>query len=1452
MSKAVNIVFKWQINSSKFLYLVKTNFSYSNKNTWGFISDELNENDESAIKQNVLSLSEESYKNVFEYMRDEVLSKSDYSKYLTLFDYSCYYINNDCSWMSNQVTTPKIKTIVTTTTRTIGEGENADTTVNVSESDVLNEHTININFDFAIPKGKDGKDGERGADGEKGRDGTGGRDGNALTQKTVMIYHTCKRDRNGDIIKDSLGKIMPPDTPASNEGGWDKENNIVTAPSGWELYDSVEAPVFMSTKNFCGVSTIDDKEPWCAPIQITGADGVAGKDGESIQFVFCLTNDNLTDAVFVTEKEIGDGETVPIFRKGEKTYEFKDNATGVDSTHLTEYYTMRTKTGDKWTAWIKPVLWSKYGENGQDGDTVEYIYVKSKTELKNTSKYNPTPSGYDKDVSYQQKEYKPTKKVNGIAWTDNPSGVSEDYPYEYVSIRKYNDAKDDKGKPIGTKQWGKFSDPTLWAKFGKNGENGDVGQRGRILYPAGEWDENKIYKVDNNTAPYVTIKNNGKDEYYYLIQEGEGVQGKNPLNEIDPENPIFWRQMESFSAIYTELLVAKYGTIGGSVFYDDDAGNKYMFSTEGKINKETNGYKFTYNDETIEVSNAYRFFLFDKEKEGTMIDNNVNGEWMRKVSNGTYLEEIKKNSLFVPNVLINFSMGDGWFGCGTSVFKHDGSGYLSNGKINWTVDDDATTNKNESNFEINANLTVKNDDGEKVAEIGDIGSVTFIEKNEGTEDGNQITKKIILRCGEITKKEENEESEKSEDTKGESYIPFIRVNGSKSAIKVMNALMGNLGTTISSENDVLLCHENRLKDAIKEYNDARKTLFPTLGTNILDINGPFSQFKTEPEVLPQNTITVNHVHNILTKYQNKIKPINLMAYDKIEGNEEKYVYSLLECNRGSLFQITLEDDNITPQHEINKVTKLLYHAYKEKKETIKDETTGEDIVVMKPEDVFKGEIEGNAPVYIINRLKQIEDEEDRKNIRFEASKKTNVIPIVFTNSIDLTPILGLFDIDKNDIYIAVTPYNENEERQQFFDTKIEKKTVINDIFATQKIEIQEPSTLKISFKVSENSVYPQLFKNKHKEYFFSENSQISEDCKITVENENVNENTDENSETQKTDEKNTFGDELTDSKSQTIIYDDGTIETTNLICRDGLFSGSINANGTFTGQLSEANGTATNLNINSCTIEKDIFYNGNCRVRFEGNNTIENSSNETILIKDFYTEQQNRSKSGYTYDKTCVLFNDDITVGPNETLCIPEINVYGRRYTPRKKNNGGSFANLSLNITLKDNSEDEYIAYSEDVELTNHKGAKEIGYSVNYTGGYYDKSRRLSEKRNESYYYTNEDDHEKTLHLKIEARCVVWLECRQGCDYSNIIFKGEGITSTFNITSKKNKKDNEDNEEKTFSTADIVLAKEQPSFPMMRVLNDGIMFMTKAGNMVISANGIKTYDPNGTVKQTLL
>lgn len=107
------------------------------------------------------------------------------------------------------------------------------------------------------------------------------------------------------------------------------------------------------------------------------------------------------------------------------------------------------------------MTWSKYSWSkwkGDDGFGYEYIYKRT------TSNSAPsTPTG-----TSQNDDYVPS------GWTDNPSGVSATYKYEWICYRKKVDGK-----------WGKFigsaantAVAALWAKFGTDGSDGSDGSDG--------------------------------------------------------------------------------------------------------------------------------------------------------------------------------------------------------------------------------------------------------------------------------------------------------------------------------------------------------------------------------------------------------------------------------------------------------------------------------------------------------------------------------------------------------------------------------------------------------------------------------------------------------------------------------------------------------------------------------------------------------------------------------------------------------------------------------------------------------------------------------------------------------------------------------------------------------------------------------------------------------------
>lgn len=293
--------------------------------------------------------------------------------------------------------------------------------------------------------GKDGDPGPQGPPGEKGDPGEQGVPG--VGARTVFAFKVS---------------ATIPATPTG--GSWNPETDVVTYPVGWSGDDTQEGIVWMSHAVF-NIDGNLDKGGWSKPIRMTGEDGTNGTDGTSIEFIFKLTKNTYTEPT----KPDNDPNTTGYIPEG-----WTDHPQGISIEMQAEWVCSRTKGETAWSDWDGPSLWSKWGTDGRDGDGVEYIYQR---------KNNAIPPARPTETS-QEPEFLPE------GWTDNPTGVDSNYQWEWVCLRKYRDGL-----------WGEFSNPALWAKYGKDGTNGENGNSIRVMYAKTDGSDETPPVVEDNINP---------------------------------------------------------------------------------------------------------------------------------------------------------------------------------------------------------------------------------------------------------------------------------------------------------------------------------------------------------------------------------------------------------------------------------------------------------------------------------------------------------------------------------------------------------------------------------------------------------------------------------------------------------------------------------------------------------------------------------------------------------------------------------------------------------------------------------------------------------------------------------------------------------------------------------------------------------------------------------------
>lgn len=245
------------------------------------------------------------------------------------------------------------------------------------------------------------------------------------------------------------------------------------------------------------------------------------------------------------------------------------------------YISYRTKTGTSYGSWSNSALWSQFGdkgdqgERGKDGKGLEHIFYRSKdiipwsTYTASSSNKLKNPVNWtgltNQNVNGKIKNFSDDDfYLSAQDWTDDAQGVDAENPYEYVSIRTKSIPDNGDGK---TAQWGAFTKPSLWAKYGGDGKDGE-GFEIVFYQSAGEitdWNSR-----NNNPASISTTATNFQTSDYIPWEtdsdttkrwsdDAKGVNENKPYEYASTRTK---NDKGQWSAFTTPFLWAKFGEKG--------------------------------------------------------------------------------------------------------------------------------------------------------------------------------------------------------------------------------------------------------------------------------------------------------------------------------------------------------------------------------------------------------------------------------------------------------------------------------------------------------------------------------------------------------------------------------------------------------------------------------------------------------------------------------------------------------------------------------------------------------------------------------------------------------------------------------------------------------------------------------------------------------------------------
>lgn len=306
-------------------------------------------------------------------------------------------------------------------------------------------------------------------------------------------------------FKETNSRDASPQLPEDNKAPGVNSGWVENAPNSRAGYYIWMTQVFINGQGQYG--------SYINPICLTGSDGQggstsAGEDGNGVNFIYRqeIEGEKISNPGIVTVRD-----DVPVVPDG-----WNDHPSGVTKDKPYEYCSVVTSIKGVWgKQWSDPFVWSHYGQNGTDGDGVEYIFYAN-----TVAPSQNLPSTWTNEDGFQEREY--IKPNSG--WTDDPvdlETLGQGYKQWVCTRKKYAD--EDGQDPY----WHAYSEPSLWGYYAKDGVVSavilDVVGETRYVYIDPNTKKNKQYNATITVNMYNSGETVNKTLAFVSFKKSDGT-----------------------------------------------------------------------------------------------------------------------------------------------------------------------------------------------------------------------------------------------------------------------------------------------------------------------------------------------------------------------------------------------------------------------------------------------------------------------------------------------------------------------------------------------------------------------------------------------------------------------------------------------------------------------------------------------------------------------------------------------------------------------------------------------------------------------------------------------------------------------------------------------------------------------------------------------------------------